>query len=229
MSDLTSLIASILPYAIGALFSPLILYNLLNNISNNVKPRLSSFSYLFGSIVIFIILVLMGLFIGNILYGATAMSIRIGAVIEIVLGSILIIIGIKSLFLREEIRSDGIIGFMNALRANNNLSIFIKFSYLGFFTILASFTTAIIFLIAGIITGISNSGSTNTTLIITFLGFISLLTLEIPFIFYLLSPKTAENTLKRFHNLIPIYGNYLTFVVYLLLGIFFLIRGFFSI
>jgi hypothetical protein len=201
----------------------------LNNIPNNVKPRLSSFSYLFGSIVIFIIVVLMGLFIGNTLYGATAMSIRIGAIIEIVLGSILIIIGVKSLFLREEIRSDGIIGFMNALSANNNLSIFIKFSYLGFFTILASFTTAIIFLIAGIIIGISNPGSTNTALIITFLGFISLLSLEIPFIFYLLSPKTAEDTLKRFHNLIPIYGNYLTFVVYLLLGIFFLIRGFFSI
>jgi len=229
MSDLTSLFASILPYAIGALFSPLILYNLLNTLSDNTKPRLSAFSYLFGSIVIFIIVVLFGLTIGNTLFGAISTSISSGPIIEIILGSILIFIAIKSLFVSEITRSTGIISFINSLRQDNNLSIFIKSFYLGFITILASFTTAILYIVASIIIGISNPGATNSTIIIIILGFISLLNIEIPFIFYLISPKTAENTFKRFSNLIPTYGDYLTCIVYFLLGVFFLIRGFISL
>lgn len=228
MSDLTSLLASILPYAIGALFSPLILYTLLATISPTNRPRLSSFAYLFGSIVIFVILVLIGLYMGSALFGSLAQPILIGALIEIVLGIILIVIAIKSLFVREEARQDGIIGFINTLREDDNLPIFVKFFYFGFITILASFTTAILFAVAGIIIGISNSGSTNSAIIIIILGFISLITLEIPFIFYLLSPSTAEDTLGRLRSWIPMYGDYLTGIVYFLLGIFFLIRGFYS-
>lgn len=227
MSDLISLLASILPYAIGAFFSPLIIYNFLTSISEN-RPRLSSFAYLFGSVVIFIILVLIGLYIGSTLFGTVARPVLIGAIIEIILGSILTIIAVKSLFIREEARSGGIIGFISKLQENNTLSIFIKFSYSGFTTILASYTTAILFTVSGIIVGISNPGSANSAIIITILGFISLLTLEIPFIFYLLSPPTAEDTLDRFRSLIPAYGDYLSYSAYFLLGIFFLIRGFYS-
>ncbi|MGZ7070165.1 MAG: GAP family protein [Methanobacterium sp.] len=229
MSDLTSLLVSILPYAIGALFSPLILYNLLNTVPDNLKPRLAVFAYLFGSILIFVILVLIGLYLGSTLFGTLAMPILIGSIIEITLGSILILISVKLLFVREEVRTAGIIGFINTLKEDNNLSFFIKFSYTGFITILASFTTAILFTVAGIIIGISNPGSANSAIIIITLGFISLLTLEIPFIFYLLSPKTADESLDRFRSLIPAYGDNLTGIVYFLLGIFFLIRGFFSV
>lgn len=228
MSDLSSLLASILPYAIGALFSPLILYTLLATISPENRSRLSSFAYLFGSIVIFVILVLMGLYTGSALFGSLAQPILIGALIEIVLGIILIVIAIKSLFVREEARTGGIIGFINTLREDNNLPIFVKFFYFGFITILASFTTAILFTLAGIIIGLSNPGSTNSAIIIIILGFISLITLEIPFIFYLLSPSTAEDTLGRLRSWIPMYGDYITVIVYFLLGIFFLIRGFYS-
>ncbi len=229
MSDLSSLLASILPYAIGAFFSPLILYTLLDTISPENRPRLSSFAYLFGSILIFVILVLFGLYIGNTLFGTVAMPITIGAIIEIGLGAILLLIALKSLFIQENARSGGIIGFINSIRENNDLSIFIKFFYFGFITTLASVTTAILFTVAGIIIGISSPGSANSAIIIVILGFISLLTIEIPFIFYLLSPSTAEDTLGRLRDWISAYGSYLTGLVYFILGLFFILRGFYSL
>jgi hypothetical protein len=228
MSELSSLLASILPYAIGALFSPLILVTLLTTISPSRSPRLSAFAYLFGSIIIFLILVFFGLFTGATLSPTILGPITVGGLIEIVLGIILVIIGLKTLFVQEESREGGLIGFINSLPENNNLSIFLKFFYFGLITFFASFTTAILITIAGIIIGLSNPGSANSAIIIITLGFISLLVVEIPFIFYILSPGTAEDTLGRFRSWIPMYGEYLTSIVYFLLGIFFLVRGFYS-
>jgi hypothetical protein len=228
MSDLTSLLASILPYAIGALFSPLILYTLLTTISPTKSPRLSAFAYLFGSIIIFVILVLFGLYIGSTLSPTILGPITVGGLIEIILGSILVIIGLKNLFVREEAREGGLLGFINSLPENNNLSIFLKYFYIGLITLFASFTTAILITIAGVIIGLSNPSAADSAIIIIILGFISLFVLEIAFIFYLLSPSTTEDTLGRFRSWIPLYGDYLTSIVYFLLGVFFLVRGFYS-
>ena len=228
MSDLASLIISITPYAIGALFSPLILVTLLTTISPTNRPRLSSFAYLFGSIIIFLILVFIGLYIGTALFAANARPVQTGGTIEIVLGIILIIIAVKTIFILEESREGRIIGIINTLREDNNLSIFLKFFYYGFITTLSSFTTAILMVIAGVIIGVSSPGFTNSAISVIILGLISLLVVEIPFIFYLISPISAEDILDPFRKWIPKYGEYVASLVYLLLGIFFLVRGFFS-
>jgi hypothetical protein len=227
MSDLTSLFASILPYAIGALFSPLILYTLLTTISHRNKPRLSSFAYLFGSIIIFLILVFIGLYIGTTLFGINARPVQTGAVVEVVLGIILLIIAIKTVFVGEESRSGGLVSFIN-LQRNNNLSVFLKFFYFGLIAFMASFTTAILITIAGIIISLSSPGFTNSAIIVIILGLISLFIVEIPFIFYLISPDAAEDVLDPFRDWAPKYGDYLTGIVYFILGLFFIIRGFFS-
>ena len=228
MSDLASLLISITPYAIGALFSPLILVTLLTTISPTNRPRLSSFAYLFGSIIIFLILVFIGLYIGTALFAANARPVQTGGTIEIVLGIILIIIAVKTLFISEESREGRIIGIINTLREDNNLSIFLKFFYHGFITTLSSFTTAILMTVAGVIIGVSSPGFTNSAITVIILGLISLLAVEIPFIFYLISTDAAEDILDPFRSWIPKYGDYLTSIVYFLLGILFLTRGFYS-
>lgn len=228
MSDLTSLLVSILPYAIGALFSPLILYTLLATISPNIRPRLSSFAFLFGAIVIFLILVFIGLYIGATLFGINARPVQTGSTIETVLGIILIIIAVKTIFVGEESRSGGLISFIN-LQKNNFLSVFLKFFYFGLIAVLASFTTAIFITVAGIIIGLSDSGFTNTAITIIILGLISLFVAEISFIFYAISPNAAEDVLDPFRSWAPEYGDYLTGIVYFILGLFFITRGFYSI
>ncbi len=226
MSELSSILVSILPYAIGALFSPFILANLLEANSPENRPRLSSFAYLFGSIIIFLILVFFGLYIGASLSATILGPIKVGSIIEVALGGILVIIAVKSLFVREYGREGGLLGFIISLREDNNLSVFIKFFYLGFISILASFTTAILITVAGIIIGLATPTFTNSVITVIILGLISLFMALIAFILYLISSNVAEDLLDPFRGWAPKYGDYLAAVVYFLLGLFFLIRGF---
>lgn len=229
MPDLPSLIISILPYAIGALFSPLILATLLAMVSPTDSPRFSSFSYLFGSIIFFLILVFVGLYIGSGLSAAIPMPVQIGGIIEVALGTILVIVALKTLFIREEARKGGFIGFINSLREDKKLSIFVKFFYMGFISILASFTTSILITLAGIIIGLSNPGFTDSMITVIILGLISLFVVEVSFILYIISPDIAEDLLEPFRGGAPKYGDYITTIVYLFLGFFFVIRGFMAI
>jgi hypothetical protein len=226
MSELSSIIVSILPYAIGALFSPFILTNLLEANSSKNYPSLSSFSYLLGSIIIFLILVFFGLYIGTGLSDTILGPIKVGSIIEVALGGILVIIGVKSIFVREYAREGGPLGFILSLGEDNDLSIFVKFFYLGFITILASFTAAILIAVAGIIIGLTTPTFTNSAITVIILGIISLFMVIIAFILYLLSPDYAEDLLDPFRGWTIQYGDYLAAAVYFLLGLFFLIRGF---
>ena len=226
MSELSSIIVSILPYAIGALFSPFLLVNLLEANSPEKYPRLSSFAYLFGSIIIFLILVFFGLYIGTGLSATILGPIKVGSIIEVALGGILVIIAVKSLFIREYARDGGILGFIFSLSEDNNLSVFLKFFYLGFISILSSFAAAILITVAGIIIGLATPTFTNSAIIIIILGIISLLMIIIAVILYLLSSDYAEDLLDPLRGWAPSYGDYVAAIVYFILGLFFLIRGF---
>jgi hypothetical protein len=225
MAELSSLIISILPYAIGAAFSPAILATMLATVSPTRSPRLASFSYLFGSVIFFLILAFSGMYIGSGLSVMALSIINIGAITEVVLGGILIIIALKTLIIREEPREGGILGFITSLRENRNFSVFIKFFYIGFLTFLASFATAILILQAGSIIGLSNPGFGLAAITVIILGLITLLVVEIPFIAYLIFSTRTGPMLTPAHNWVTNYGDYLTTVVYLVLGIFFIIRG----
>lgn len=226
MSELSSIIVSILPYAIGALFSPFLLANLLEANSPENYPRLSSFAYLFGSIIIFLILVFFGLYIGTGLSATILGPIKVCSIIEVALGGILVIIAVKSLFVREYARDGGILGFIFSLSEDNNLSVFLKFFYLGFISILSSFAAAILITVAGIIIGLATPTFTNSAITIIILGIISLLMIIIAFILHLLSSDYAEDLLDPLRGWAPSYGDHVAAIVYFILGLFFLIRGF---
>jgi hypothetical protein len=226
MPELNSLIASILPYALGAAVSPVILATILTTVSPTRSPRLASFSYLLGSIIFFLIVAFSGMYIGSGLSAVALGIIHIGAITEVVLGSILVIIALKTIFVREKSREGGLIGFVSSLRENRNSSTFIKFFYFGFIAFLASFVTDILVLQAGTIIGLSNPGFVLAAETVIILGFITLLVAEIPFLIYLIFSNRAEGMLAPARNWIIDYGDYFTTVVYLVLGFFFLIRGF---
>lgn len=226
MAELSSLIISTLPYAIGAAVSPLILATLLASVSLTRSPRIAAFSYLFGSIVFFLIAVFTGMYIGSSLSTVALGMIQIGAITEVVLGSILVIIALKTIFVQEEPREGGLLGFINSLQETSNFSTFIKFFYFGFITFLASFTTDIIVLQAGTIIGLSNPGFGLATITVIILGLITLLLVEIPFIIYLIFSTRAGDMLTSVGNWATDYGDYLAGIVYLILGFFFIIRGF---
>ena len=226
MPELNSLIASILPYALGAAVSPVILATLLSTISPTRSPRLASFSFLFGSIIFFLIVAFSGMYIGSGLSAAALGAIHIGAITEIVLGTVLVIIALKTIFIREETREGGFIEVINSLPENRNFSTFTKFFYFGFITFLASFVTDILVFQAGALIGLSNPGFTVSAETVIILGLITLLLVEIPFIIYLVFSTRAGDMLTPARNWIVSYGDYLTIIAYLLLGLFLLTRGF---
>jgi hypothetical protein len=226
MLELYSLIASILPYALGAAVSPLLIATLLTTVSPTRSPRLASFSYLFGSIIFFLIAAFAGMYIGSGLSTVALDIIHIGAITEVVLGSILVIIAFKTLFISEGPRERGLMGFVGSLREDRGFSTFLKFFYFGFITFLASFTTDILVLQAGTIIGLSNPGFILAAEIVIILGLITLLVVEVPFIIYLIFSTRAGNMLTPARNWIVNYGDYLTTIIYLFLGFFFIIRGF---
>ncbi len=226
MSVLSSLIISILPYAIGAAFSLALLTTQIAAVSYARSPRLASFSYLFGSIIFFLIVAFAGMYIGSGLSAVALGMIHIGAITEVIIGSVLIIIALKTLILREEPRESGILGFITSLRENSGFSIFIKFFYIGFLTFLASFTTDILVLQAGNIIGLSNPGFTLAAVAVIILGVITLLVVEIPFIAYLIFSTRTGDMLTSTRRWATNYGDYITTIVYLILGIFLIIRGF---
>ncbi len=226
MPELNSLIASILPYALGAAVSPVILATILTTVSPTRSPRLASFSYLFGSIIFFLIVAFSGMYIGGGLSAVALGIIHIGAITEVILGSILVIIALKTIFIREESRKGGFIEFVSSLRENRNSSTFIKFFYFGFIAFLASFVTDILVLQSGILIGLLNPGFALAAETVIILGFITLLTAEIPFIIYLIFSNRANEILAPARSWIVNYGDYFTTGVYLILGFFFLIRGF---
>ena len=226
MAELSSLIISILPYAIGAAFSPAILATMLATVSSTRSPRLASFSYLFGAIIFFLILAFSGMYIGSGLSVVALNIINIGAITEVVLGGILIIIALKAIIVREEPRDAGVLGFITSLPETRSFSVFIKFFYIGFLTFMASFATDILVLQAGTIIGLSNPGFTLAALTVIVLGVITLLVVEVPFIAYLIFSTRTGPMLTSTRSWITNYGDYLTVMVYLVLGIFFIIRGF---
>lgn len=226
MPELYSLIASILPYALGAAVSPMILATLIAAVSPTRSQRLASFSYLFGSIIFFLIAAFAGMYIGSGLSAVALGIINIGAITEVILGGILIIIALKTIFVREEPREGGLLGFVDSLQENRNFSTFIKFFYFGFITFLASFTTVILILQSGVIIGLSNPGFGLAAETVIILGLIALLLVEVPFIIYLIFSTRASSILSPVRGWIFNYGDYLTTIVYLFLGFFFIIRGF---
>ncbi|MGB9977727.1 GAP family protein [Methanobacterium sp.] len=225
MPELNSLIASILPYALGAAVSPVILSTILTTVSPTRSPRLASFSYLFGAIIFFLIVAFSGMYIGSGLSAVALGVIHIGAITEVVIGCILIIIALKTFFVREEPREGGLLGFVGSLREDKSFSTFIKFFYFGFITFLASFTTDILVFQAGVLIGLSNPGFTIAAEAVIVLGIITLLVVEVPFIIYLIFSNRADNSLASVSNWTVNYGYYITTIFYLLLGFFLIIRG----
>lgn len=225
MSEFTSLIASILPYALGAAVSPLLFTNMLDIFPPMKNPRLPLLSFFLGSILFFILLIIAGMFLGSNLSATILGPINTGALLEVFLGGILILIAFKILFVNEEPREGGFFGFIKGLREDNTFSIFIKFLYFGIIILLASFTTSLLIFSAGTIIGLANPTFWIATAAIVVFGIIAFFLIEIPFLVYLIRPRVPGGILSSLNSWLGRYGNDLLSLVMLLLGIFFIIRG----
>ncbi len=225
MSEFTSLIVSILPYAIGAAVSPLLFTTMVNIFQPMGNLRFPLLSYFLGAVLFLILLIIAGMFMGSNLSTTILGPVSTGAIIEVFLGGILILIAFKILFVNEEAREGGFFSFIMSLEEDNKFSIFIKFLYLGIITLLASFTTSLLIFSAGSIIGLVIPTFWTAVGTVIVFGIVALIMIEIPFLAYLIGFRVSGGTLASLNRWLVRYGDYLLSMVMLILGIFFIVKG----
>lgn len=224
--DTTQLVFQIVPLAWAAAVSPTALSFFLIMMSMTDNPRLAGLSFYFGAIVVFIITVIIGILLGNSLTASGNSNPSTIAAIDLFLGAILVLLGIKNIFgKKSEKQSGALLKYLKVDQASNNLHKFKRYFTVGFLTFLINFSTAIFVLAAARQIGIANAGIEINTIAIIVLGLITLIVIEVPLLFFLLFPKTGEKIMKPVDDWISNHGNILVAVFLIAIGAYVIYNG----
>ncbi|AIS33160.1 hypothetical protein BRM9_2360 [Methanobacterium formicicum] len=225
MSDLASLLAVTLPLSWAAAVSPVTLSIFLVIMSMAKKPRLAGFSFYIGAIVVLLVTVLIGIFLGQKLSSAGHGDPITMASIDIFLGAVLFLLGLRNLATKEHGKSNNI---LNRLQVDPKISTprqFIKYTSIGIVAFLMNFSTAIFVLAVGRAIGVANAGFMNDSASVIILIIIALLIIEIPLIFFVVVPDKAHNIMNPINEWISNHGNIVTGLFCLAIGFYVVYNG----
>lgn len=216
--DTSQLVVQIIPLAWAAAVSPVALSFFLIMMSLTKNPRLASLSFYFGAIVVFLITVVIGILLGNSLTSSGHSDPSTIASIDLFLGAILVLLGIRSLFNKDN-KHEG--ALLKHLKIESDASKFTKFKVyftVGFLTFLINFSTAIFVLAAARQIGLAKTGLIPDIAAMFVLGIITLIIIEVPLLFFLLFPKTGEKIIKPMNEWINKNGNYIVALFLIFIG-----------
>ncbi len=217
MSSFLSLLTQIIPLALGAAVSPTALMGIILLLSISKKPRLQGFGYYFGAIILIIVVVVLGVLLGEGITATSAKPDPILAGIDVLLGIFLLIFGIRRLFQSQKSPQRL---FQGDEKPESNFKSFIKGFSFGLAMFLINFSTTIIVLEAAKEIGASSVDLTGKLIIVIILIIITLLVCEVPLIMYLLFPEKANNILSKINKWMKRNGHYLMGLVLLVIGVY---------
>jgi threonine/homoserine/homoserine lactone efflux protein len=171
------------------------------------NPKLSGFSFYMGAISVLLLTVFIGFLMGNALQNTGNSNPTTIASIDLFLGAILVLLGIRSLFSKEHKKNSAIFEY---LQIDEQASKFVKFRRyftVGLLTFLINFSTAIFVLAAGRQIGIAKAGLWTDIGAIVLLTVITLIVVEVPLFFFLVFPKTAEKVTKPMNQWLSNHTN----------------------
>lgn len=222
MSQFLVLLLQILPLAFGAAVSPTALMGIIIILSISKNPKLQGFGYFFGSFILIIIVVLLGLILGSGITSTTTKHNPILDGIEVLLGIVLLLLGIKRILQAQKSPKNRIQDFD---KQKSNLVVFIKGLSFGFGLFLINFSTSIIVLEAGKEIGASSFGIIGKSIVIMILIIITLLVCEIPLLMYLLYPAKAIKILSKVNKWMQKNGHILMGTVLIVIAIYLITIG----
>lgn len=225
MSDTSQLLIQIIPLAWAAAVSPFVLSIFLVMVSLPDDPRLSAVSFYLGAITVLLITVFIGILLGQSLQTTGNGNPSIIASIDLFLGAILILIGIRNIFSKGREKSGVIKKYVKVDPSANTFGKFIRYFLIGFLAFLINFSTAIFVLAAGRDIGLAKAGLLPDFWAILVLAIITLVIIEVPLLFFFLLPKTAERAIQPLHQWIENNGNYLTAAFLLVIGALIIYNG----
>ena len=158
MSVLSQLLIQIIPLSWAAAVSPtaLSLFMVMMSITDN--PKLAGLSFYFGAIIVLLVTVIIGILLGNGLSLLVISDPGTIACIDLFLGAILVLLGIRSLFSKGgESGGSALFKYLNVESTASKFSKFTHFFTVGLLTFLINFSTAIFVLAAARQIGVSQS------------------------------------------------------------------------
>jgi threonine/homoserine/homoserine lactone efflux protein len=225
MTDASGLIIQIMPLAWGAAVSPVVLSIFLVIMSISDKPRLSGLSFYLGAIIVLLLVLLMGMLLGNSLSSVGAADPKTTAAIDMVVGVILLILAFRNFAIKEQEHKGGIFKYLKPGKDSTGIVVFGQFFVLGLVSFLTNITTAVFVLAAGKDIALSSAGPGEVTLAIIILTVITLLVVEVPLAIFLIMPHTAHKITKPLNQWISNNGNYVTGLFVLVIGIYITFKG----
>jgi threonine/homoserine/homoserine lactone efflux protein len=226
LTDASSLLIQIIPLSWAAAVSPTALSLFLVMMSLTDNRKLAGLSFYLGAIVVLLVTVFIGIVLGNSLTSSGHSDPATIAAIDLFLGAILVLLGIRNLFSKGHENSAGaLFKYLNVENITSNFSKFRRFFTVGFLTFLINFSTAIFVLAAGRQIGLANAGVGPEIAAILVLTIITLVVVEVPLIFFLALPKTADKVVEPINQWIKKNGNNLIAAFLIAIGLFVIYNG----
>jgi len=190
------------------------------------NPKLAGLSFYFGAITVLLVTVFIGILLGNGLSSTGHSDPATIASIDLFLGAILVLLGVRNLFSKGgESGGSALFKYLNVESTVSNLSKFSRFFTVGLLTFLINFSTAIFVLAASRQIGLAKAGLFTDIISILVLTIITLAVIEVPLLFFLFLPETAAKATKPMNRWINKNGSYLIAGFLLAIGILVMYNG----
>lgn len=225
MSELSSLLGVVVPLSWAAAVSPVAFSIFLVIMSMTEKPRLAGISFYAGAIMVLLVTLVIGVFLGQKLAASGQTNPATMASIDLFLGAVLVLLGIRNFAAKNENKGSNI---LDRLQIDQNASIphqVYKYFTIGIFAFIMNFSTAIFVLAAGRAIGVAHASLGNDAISIVILIAITLLIIEVPLIFFVSFPKKAQKLLVPVDEWIHNHGNLVTGIFCIVIGIFVVYSG----
>jgi len=207
-----SLIFEVMALGLGMIISPGIFALAVIFLSSKTKPLYKSFSFLLGNIPTLIILFLIWFFIGTNAHNNWPGAVRF---FDILFGFLLLIFAYRIYFSRER-----------TVKKKKYSSGFLFCFVLGFLCSITNFDAETLYLIS--INEIFESTATGVTKLFLSLysSIMMLVPILLPIVIYLLFPRVSKKVLDSLNKFLRRYGRLIVAILFTILGIWFLIKGF---
>ena len=223
MSELSILLVSVLPLAVGAAVSPTVLLGIIFILTISDRPKLSGIAFYVGALILLLIVVVAGIILGK---GAEVVSSghpsATSAYIDLTIGIVLILFGIRRITQKSDESPDENRFISDSKSTGAN---FIKYLVLGLGMFAINFTTTVLVFAAGKDIGISGAGFTDELIAIIILTIITLLVVEIPLLVYFIMPERSEKILEPLNTWMQKNSRYLMAAIIFVFGIYLMAKG----
>ena len=209
---MTLLIPEVLGLGIGMIMSPGLLAITIFLLSKKKNNMLGSSVFLAGNILTLIILICLGLFVGTTLHSNQGGSFQKN--IDLIIGIIFLLFGLKTIFSKGE-----------KIKKEHSLRLSLWFG-LGFLFSITNLDADTLFLVAMREIVHSSAIIFEQIILIFYCSLMIVLPIILPMFIYHFFPDKSKRILEKINHPVQKYGRYFIILIFLLFGIWFLLKGF---